>query len=79
MVIGAAPIGYTGFNKMKINPKNPDWQGRDRFVLSSGHASMLLYALLHINGYDLTIDDIKNFRQLEAVRFYSYSKRRLRS
>lgn len=66
MAIGAAPIGYTVFNKMKINPKNPDWQGRDRFVLSSGHASMLLYALLHINGYDLTIDDIKNFRQLDS-------------
>lgn len=48
------------------NPKNPKWANRDRFVLSNGHGSMLLYALLHLSGYDLTIDDIKNFRQLHA-------------
>lgn len=66
MAIGSAPIGYTLFNKMNINPENPDWQGRDRFVLSAGHASMLLYSLLHINGYDLTMDDIKQFRQLDS-------------
>ena len=66
MAIGSAPIGYTVFNKMKINPKNPDWQGRDRFVLSAGHASMLLYSLLHINGYDLSVEDIKHFRQLDS-------------
>jgi transketolase len=48
MPIGAAPIGYTVFNKMRINPKNPDWEGRDRFILAAGHASMLLYSLLHI-------------------------------
>lgn len=64
MPIGAAPIGYTVFNKMRINPKNPDWEGRDRFILAAGHASMLLYSLLHINGYDVSIEDIKNFRQL---------------
>ena len=48
------------------NPKNAKWANRDRFVLSNGHGSMLLYALLHLSGYDLTIDDIKNFRQLHA-------------
>ena len=66
MAIGSSPIGYTLFNKMNINPKNPDWKGRDRFVLSAGHASMLLYSLLHINGYDISIDDIKQFRQLDS-------------
>jgi len=48
---------------LKHNPQNPRWPDRDRFVLSAGHASMLLYALLHLTGYDLTLDDIKNFRQ----------------
>ena len=48
---------------MKHNPKDPKWFGRDRFVLSCGHGSMLLYALLHLTGYDLTIEDIKDFRQ----------------
>ena len=66
MAIGSAPLGYALFNKMRINPKNPDWQGRDRFVLSAGHASMLLYSLLHMNGYDLSLEDIKNFRQLDS-------------
>ena len=46
------------------NPANPDWPNRDRFVLSNGHGSMLIYALLHLSGYDLSIEDIKNFRQL---------------
>ena len=49
---------------LKHNPKNSKWPDRDRFVLSAGHGSMLLYSLLHIFGYDVTIDDIKNFRQL---------------
>ena len=49
------------------NPANPDWSNRDRFVLSNGHGSMLLYCLLHLSGYDLTIDDLKNFRQLHAI------------
>ncbi|MBN2417950.1 MAG: transketolase [Deltaproteobacteria bacterium] len=57
----AAYVLWTGV--MKHNPKNPDWFNRDRFVLSGGHASMLLYSLLHLTGYDLSLDDIKNFRQ----------------
>lgn len=63
LAIGAAPMAYTLWKQMKHNPKNPAWQARDRFVLSSGHASMLEYALLHLFGYGLTIEDIKNFRQ----------------
>jgi transketolase len=51
---------------LKHNPSNPKWLNRDRFVLSNGHGSMLLYALLHLSGYDLTIDDLKNFRQLHS-------------
>ncbi|MBQ4611457.1 MAG: transketolase [Clostridia bacterium] len=61
--IGSAPMAYTIWKQMKHNPANPQWQGRDRFVLSAGHASMLEYALLHLFGYGLTIEDIKNFRQ----------------
>ena len=49
---------------LKHNPANPNWHDRDRFVLSNGHGSMLLYALLHLSGYDVSIEDIKNFRQL---------------
>lgn len=64
MPIGAAPIAYTLFSKhMKHNPKNPEWQNRDRFILSAGHASMLLYSLFHMFGYGTTMDDIKQFRQ----------------
>ncbi len=51
---------------LRHNPANPQWPDRDRFVLSNGHGSMLLYALLHLTGYDLTIDDLKNFRQLHS-------------
>ena len=51
---------------LKHNPANPDWADRDRFVLSNGHGSMLLYSLLHLTGYDLSIDDLKNFRQLHS-------------
>ncbi|TMN43051.1 transketolase [Pseudoalteromonas sp. S2755] len=51
---------------LKHNPSNPDWFDRDRFVLSNGHGSMLIYSLLHLSGYDLSIDDIKNFRQLHS-------------
>ncbi len=51
---------------LKHNPANPDWADRDRFVLSNGHGSMLIYALLHLTGYDLSIDDLKNFRQLHS-------------
>ncbi|WP_139822812.1 transketolase [Tuberibacillus sp. Marseille-P3662] len=62
--MGAAPMAYTLWSSfMKHNPKNPDWFNRDRFVLSAGHGSMLLYSLLHLNGYDVSIDDLKSFRQ----------------
>ena len=49
---------------LRHNPKNPDWANRDRFVLSNGHSSMLLYSLLHLTGYDLSMDEIRNFRQM---------------
>lgn len=59
-----APLGWTMFRHiMKHNPKCPSWANRDRFILSCGHASMLLYSLLHLSGYGLTLDDLKNFRQ----------------
>ena len=62
--MGAAPMAYTLWAEhLKHNPKDPSWVDRDRFVLSAGHGSMLLYSLLHVFGYDVTIDDIKNFRQ----------------
>ncbi|MBW1835717.1 MAG: transketolase [Deltaproteobacteria bacterium] len=62
--MGLAPAAYVLWTRiLKHNPKNPDWHDRDRFVLSSGHASMLLYSLLYLTGYDLSLDDIKNFRQ----------------
>lgn len=62
--MGLASAAYVLWTKiLKYNPKNPDWHDRDRFVLSGGHASMLLYSLLHLSGYDLSIDDLKNFRQ----------------
>ena len=63
--IGAAPIGYELFSEfLRFSYKNPKWDNRDRFVLSAGHGSMLLYSLLHLFGFDVTMDDIKNFRQL---------------
>ncbi|MBN2399343.1 MAG: transketolase [Candidatus Aminicenantes bacterium] len=62
-----APVAFIVYDRfMKFNPLNPEWQNRDRFVLSAGHASMLLYGVLHIMGYDVTMDDIKNFRQLHS-------------
>lgn len=64
LAIGAAPMALSVFKQMRHNPTNPSWRGRDRFVLSAGHASMLEYSLLHLFGYDVSIDDIKNFRQL---------------
>lgn len=65
MVLGAAPMGYTLFAKaMAHDPACPCWDNRDRFVLSAGHGSMLLYALLHLFGYDLPLDEIKRFRQM---------------
>lgn len=62
--MGAAPMAYVLWTKfLQHNPANPHWFNRDRFVLSAGHGSMLLYSLLHLTGYDLSLDDIKNFRQ----------------
>lgn len=62
--LGAAPMAYVLWQRfLKFNPRNPDWPDRDRFVLSAGHGSALLYALLHMTGYDLSLDDIKQFRQ----------------
>lgn len=67
-----APLGMADMMEvlwndfLKHNPDNPDWADRDRFVLSNGHGSMLLYSLLHLSGYDLSIDDLKNFRQFES-------------
>ena len=63
MAIGSAPLAYTLWKQMKHNPKNPHWQGRDRFILSAGHASPLEYSLLHLFGYPLTMEDLKGFRQ----------------
>ena len=64
MPLGAAPMAYALWTRLlKHNPHNPDWFDRDRFVLSAGHGSMLLYSLLHLTGYDLSLDDIKQFRQ----------------
>src|SRR5699024_9389849 len=61
--MGAAPMAYALWTDfMKHNPKNSKWFNRDRFVLSAGHGSMLLYSLLHLSGYDVTIEDLKNFR-----------------
>lgn len=62
--MGAAPMAYTLWAKhLKHNPKNPNWINRDRFVLSAGHGSALLYSLLHLFGYDVSIEDLKQFRQ----------------
>ncbi|MBW8348978.1 transketolase [Bacillus sp. IITD106] len=62
--MGAAPMAYTLWTRfMNHNPKNPAWFNRDRFVLSAGHGSMLLYSLLHLSGYGVEIEDLKNFRQ----------------
>src|SRR4051794_21631937 len=63
--MGLAPLAYLLYTRvMKHNPANADWAGRDRFVLSAGHASMLLYSMLYLTGYPLTLEDIKNFRQV---------------
>lgn len=64
MPMGCAPIVYVLYSKyLKHNPANPKWLNRDRFILSAGHGSMLLYSILHLCGYDLSLDEIKNFRQ----------------
>lgn len=65
--MGAAPMAYTLWTKhLKVNPKNSSWTDRDRFVLSAGHGSMLLYSMLHLSGYAVTMDDLKNFRQWDS-------------
>src|ERR1044072_1039481 len=62
--LGAAPMAYVLWTRfMRYNPKNPKWENRDRFLLSAGHGSMLIYSLLYLTGYDLSLDEIKNFRQ----------------
>ena len=62
--MGAAAMAYTLWTRhLRHNPRNPNWPGRDRFILSGGHGSMLLYSLLHLTGYDLSLDEIKRFRQ----------------
>jgi transketolase len=62
--LGAAPMAYVLWTRfLRHNPKNPKWENRDRFLLSAGHGSMLLYALLHLTGYELSLDEIKRFRQ----------------
>lgn len=63
--MGLAPVAHTLFSKvMRFNPANPKWVNRDRFVLSNGHACTLLYVMLHLCGYDLSMDELKSFRQV---------------
>ncbi|MBF1044955.1 MAG: transketolase [Peptostreptococcus sp.] len=66
--LGAAPIAYSLWaNNMNHNPKNPNWENRDRFILSAGHGSSLLYSLLHMFGYGLSLEDLKSFRQFGSL------------
>jgi transketolase len=68
MPMGMADAAFVLFtNHLKFNPRNPNWFNRDRFILSAGHGSMLLYSLLHLTGYDVTLDDIKAFRQWGSI------------
>src|ERR687889_2703107 len=65
--LGMAPSAYVLWTKfLRHNPRNPKWQNRDRFLLSAGHGSMLVYSLLHLTGYDLPLEELKNFRQWES-------------
>ncbi|UCF00365.1 MAG: transketolase [Planctomycetota bacterium] len=67
MPMGMAPAGYVLWSRhLRYNPANPQWPNRDRFVLSAGHGSMLLYSLLYLNGYDMSLEDLKNFRQWDS-------------
>ncbi len=64
MPMGAAPMAYAAWHRhLRVDPSSPDWANRDRFILSAGHGSMLLYALLHLSGFDLTLEDLMQFRQ----------------
>lgn len=80
MPLGSAAMAYELWaNHLTHNPKNPKWVNRDRFILSAGHASSLLYSLLHLFGYGLTIEDMKNFRQDKffntwSSRIWSYCR-----
>ena len=66
--MGAAAMAFTIWTRhLRHNPRNPKWAGRDRFILSGGHGSMLLYSLLHLTGYDVSLDDLKNFRQWGSI------------
>ena len=66
--MGAAAMAFTIWTRyLRHNPRNPRWMGRDRFILSGGHGSMLLYSLLHLTGYDVSLDDLKNFRQWNSI------------
>nr|WP_290668413.1 transketolase [Ardenticatena sp.] len=66
--MGAAPMAYVLWTRfLKHNPRNPKWPNRDRFVLSAGHGSMLLYSLLHLTGYDVSMEEIQNFRQWRSI------------
>lgn len=66
--MGAATMAYALWTRhLRFNPRNPNWFGRDRFILSGGHGSMLLYSLLYLTGYDLSLEEIKNFRQWESA------------
>ncbi len=66
--LGAAPMAYALWQShLRHNPRNPHWTNRDRFILSAGHGSMLIYALLHLTGYDVSLDEIKNFRQWGSI------------
>src|SRR5678815_4052955 len=65
--LGAAPMAYVLWTRfLRHNPQNPKWENRDRFLLSAGHGSMLLYSLLHLTGYDLPLEELKRFRQLHS-------------
>ncbi len=68
MPMGTAPIAHILWTRfMRYNPANPDWANRDRFVLSAGHGCMLLYSILHLTGYKISIEDIKKFRQIGSI------------
>ena len=68
MALGSAPLLHTIYTKiLNVSPRNPNWVNRDRFILSSGHASSLLYTILHLSGYKVSMDDLKDFRQLGSI------------
>jgi len=66
--MGCAPLAHLLWSEvMKYSPSNPEWWNRDRFVLSNGHACALQYSMLHLTGYGLSMDDLRNFRQMNSV------------